>query len=184
MADAPSTGTTDAIELLTGDHRRADRLLFQATAGTPTEDVVNEIIRELSVHATIEEQVLYPAVRQELPDGDQLADHALEEHQEVKETLANLESLDASGPEAAALLQQLASSFREHVHEEETQLFPKLTASITADRLEEMGEAMAKAKSMALTHPHPKAPSTPPGNVVGGAAAAVVDKVRDAVRRD
>ncbi len=42
---------------------------------------------------------------------------------------------------------------------------------------------MAKAKGLAPTHPHPHAPNTPPGNIVGGAAAAV-DKVRDAVRRD
>ncbi len=185
MADTPPT-TGDAIELLSSDHRRVEQLFSQAASapGSPDEDVVREIIRELSVHAAVEEQVLYPAVRRELPDGEQLADHSLDEHQEVKDTLARLESEGASGPEAANLLQRLISTVRDHVEEEETEMFPKLRAAVSAERLREMGEAMARGKDLAPTHPHPHAPNTPPGNIVGGVAAASVDKVRDALRRD
>jgi hypothetical protein len=51
---------------------------------------------------------------------------------------------------------------------------------MTKTRLNELGTAMNKAKKAAPTRPHPNAPSTPPGNVVAGTVAAVVDKVRDA----
>jgi hemerythrin-like domain-containing protein len=137
------------------------------------------VIRALSVHAAVEEQVLYPAVRKQLPDGEQQADHAIEEHQEVKETLAELEKVGASAPEATQLLHNLMSSVRNHVREEENDMFPRLRASLSANELEEMRDAVVKAKESAPTHPHPKAPSTPPGNIVAGAVARVVDKIRD-----
>ena len=63
-------------------------------------------------------------------------------------------------------------------------LFPKLRASVGSVELREMGGKLASAKRMAPTHPHPNVPNTPPGNIVGGAAAAVMDKARDALRGD
>ena len=182
MSDPSSN--TDAIDMLTADHRTVERLFSQAEIGPGREDVVRQIVEELSVHAVIEEQVLYPAVRREVPGGEELADHALEEHQEAKETLASIEKAGLTGPEAETLLTQLISSVREHVREEETDLFPQVKSAFSRQALQEMGAAMAKAKTSAPTHPHPHAPNTPPGNVVGGAAAALVDKARDALRRD
>jgi len=184
MAQQQPPTTTDGLDVLIDDHRTADRLFTQLTAGSAETDVVQEIIQELSVHAAVEEQVLYPLVRREVPGGEDLAEHSLEEHQEVKDTLATIESLDPSSPQRGQLLQQLVSSVREHVDEEENDLFPRLRASVPAEQLQQMAGAIEKAKTMAPTHPHPKAPSTPPGNVVAGAAAAVMDKARDALRRD
>jgi hypothetical protein len=46
-----------------------------------------------------------------------------------------------------------------------------------------MAQLTRAAKKAAPTRPHPKAPATPPGNIVVGATAAMVDKVRDAVTR-
>ena len=63
-------------------------------------------------------------------------------------------------------------------------MFPKLQASVSKAELQEMGGKLAAAKKMAPTHPHPNAPNTPPGNLVGGVAAAVMDKARDALKRD
>jgi hypothetical protein len=45
-----------------------------------------------------------------------------------------------------------------------------------------MGDAMRMAKRVAPTHPHPNAPSTPPGNIVAGLAVSVIDKIRDVAR--
>ena len=145
--------------------------------------IVEDVIRELSVHAAIEEQVLYPVMRKELPDGETLIQKAIDEHQEVKETLAAIERADAP-TQRDQLLVQLMGRVRDHVEEEETELFPKLQASISRAHLQEMGGKLAAAKKMAPTHPHPNAPNTPPGNLVGGVAAAVMDKARDALRRD
>src|SRR5947209_7357066 len=45
--------------------------------------------------------------------------------------------------------------------------------------VEELAQAMEKAKKVAPTHPHPRAPDTPPGNLVAGAAAGAIDKAQD-----
>jgi hemerythrin superfamily protein len=178
------TTTQDAVELLTADHAEVEAMFTQIESGGAAQaDVVQSIIRELSVHAAIEEQILYPAMRKSLPDGETLVQEAIDEHQQVKETLAAIERADAP-TERAPLLNQLIADVRHHVEEEETELFPKLRASIGSVELREMGGKLASAKKIAPTHPHPNAPNTPPGNIVAGAAAAVMDKARDALRGD
>ncbi|MGH9264200.1 MAG: hemerythrin domain-containing protein [Acidimicrobiales bacterium] len=180
-----TTMEQDAIELLKTDHAEVEQM-FRQVESRPGSDsrnqLVGDIVRELSVHAVIEEQILYPTMRKALPDGDTLVQEAIEEHQQVKETLSAIERA-GSPSERDPLLVQLMGNVRHHVDEEETELFPKLRASIGQEELRTMGAELAKAKKMAPTHPHPNAPNTPPGNVVGGAAAALIDKARDALRR-
>ena len=181
-----TTTQPDAIELLTADHADVEQMFTQIEAvpqGGTRDRLVDGLIRELSVHAAIEEQVLYPAMRKALPDGDTLVQEAIDEHQQVKEILAGIERAGAPG-ERDPLLVQLIGNVRHHVDEEESELFPKLQASIGSDELRDIGAKLAAAKKMAPTHPHPNAPNTPPGNIVGGAAAAVMDKARDALKRD
>ena len=181
---------TDAVTLLSSDHRTVDRLFSDLETSTPGAqqrgEWIQQMIRELSVHAAIEEQILYPAIRDEVPGGDQLAEETIDEHQQVKEMLARLEKLDADDGETDAVLAGLITHVRQHVQEEEGPggLFDQLRSVVDQDRLDQMGEQLEAAKKMAPAHPHPHAPNTPPGNIVGGLAAAVVDKVRDAVQRD
>jgi hemerythrin superfamily protein len=187
--DATMTDTTtrpDAIQLLTADHTEVEQLFLQLesmTGGEAGDDLVADVVRELSIHAAIEEQVLYPTMRKALPDGETLVREAIDEHQEVKETLAAIERADGAA-ERDRLLEGLIAEVRHHVEEEETELFPKLRASVATQELQDMGDKLAAAKKLAPTHPHPKAPNTPPGNIVGGAAAAVMDRARDALKRD
>lgn len=179
----------DAVGLLTNDHRSLEQLFTQlegiASGVDRRAQLIQQVVTELSVHAVIEEQVLYPAIRTEVAGGEELADHAIDEHQRVKELLVRLEQLDPSDAETDQVLRQLMADVRDHFQEEEGPggLFDQLRSNVENDKLVEMGEAMTKAKTMAPTHPHPKAPSTPPGNVIAGAAATVIDKARDALRR-
>lgn len=181
-----TTTGQDAIQLLTTDHADVEQMFTQVESlpeGEGRDRLVEGIVRELSVHAAIEEQVLYPAMRTALPDGETLVQEAIDEHQQVKETLAAIERA-ASSAERDPLLVQLIGNVRHHVEAEESELFPKLRASVGSGELREMGGTLAAAKKVAPAHPHPKAPDTPPGNIVGGAAAAVMDRARDALRRD
>ena len=176
----------DAIELLQSDHAEVEQMFVQIESMPESDsrtELIQGVIRELSVHAAIEEQVLYPAVREALPDGEALVQEAIDEHQQVKETLAAIERADAP-TERDQLLVTVMSNVRHHVEEEETELFTKLRTSIGASELQEMGGKLAAAKKLAPTHPHPNAPNTPPGNIVGGVAAAAIDKARDALKRD
>lgn len=176
----------DAISLTLQDHRHVESLFARYESltgnGDAKRDIVREIIRELSVHASIEEQFMYPAMRRHLPDGDSLVQEAIEEHQEAKEALAELDRMtpDVSGYDDK--VRSLIRDVRHHVKEEEDELLPKLRASVSHERLEQMGEAMESGKALAPTRPHPHAPSTPPGNFLAGPAAAVADRVRDRLR--
>ena len=186
MSANDTTRQQDALQLLKSDHAEVEQL-FRLIDSLPEDDSLEEqvegVVRELSVHAAIEEQVLYPAMRKALPDGDTLVQQAIDEHRHVKETLAAIERADAPG-KRRRLLHELMVDVRHHVDEEETELFPKLQASLGRHEVRDMGTKLAAARKVAPTHPHPKAPNTPPGNIVAGAAAVVIDKARDALKRN
>jgi hemerythrin superfamily protein len=176
----------DVISLLKRDHETVDGLFrrYESLGARDTDrrtEVVHEVIRELSVHAAIEEQFLYPQIKEALPDGEALAEEALQEHQEAKEVLADLDRMDAGDAGFDAKVRSLIADVRHHVEEEETELLPRFAAAVPDERLEQLGNLMEKAKAVAPTRPHPHAPSTPPGNLAAGPIAAVIDRVRDTV---
>ena len=180
--------TQDAIALAKADHRTVESLFskyqgLSARAVKGAEDTFARIRKELSVHAAVEEQVVYPVLRSEVPGGDNDAKEAIEEHQKVKERLARMEKLSAADDRDRLdeEMEGLIADVKHHVKEEEKELFPKMRKSLDRKKLQEMGELMTTAKKAAPTHPHPKAPNTPPANLVTGAAAGIMDRARDAL---
>lgn len=175
----------DALELLTRDHREVEDLFAQFHGGSDEErrSSAEGIIRELAIHAAIEEELFYPAVRKQMPACEGLVEHGIDEHQEVKEILAALDGMiDKTHTKAFAdKLQRLERSVTEHVEEEETKLFPSVRDGFTKTALNELGTAMNRAKKAAPTRPHPGIPANPAVQAVAGKAAAVVDRMRDAV---
>ncbi len=178
----------DAIALLKQDHRTVDGLFekFEATtdrAVKTRQTLADRIVKELSIHAAIEEQILYPGMRRALKNGDKLVAHAIEEHQDAKELLKHIERTPASEPKLADLVADLASAIREHVKEEESDLFKRLRTEVDRKTLETWADELKAAKRISPTRPHPLAPNRPPANVVAGSAAGVVDRLRDAGRK-
>ncbi len=174
-----------AIEVLTQDHRTVEQLFRQYQQAPTNErkgEVVNEIIRELSVHAAIEEEVLYPSVREALPDGDQLAQDSLQEHQAAKEILAGLDKMSSDDAQFDHKVGQLMEDFEHHVQDEEGEMFPKLQQAVGDDVLDDIGRELEEAKKRAPTRPHPAAPDQPPGIKVAGPVAALMDRIRDKVQ--
>jgi iron-sulfur cluster repair protein YtfE (RIC family) len=152
------------------------------TAYRTKRKLVDDIIRELSVHAAIEEQFLYPAVRRELPQAEDDALEALEEHHVAKWILSELEPMDPKDERFDAKVTVLIESVRHHVREEEHTLFPKIRAGMSRKDLLELGAQLAEGKRLAPTRPHPRSPDEPPGNLLVGAVAGVVDRARTAVK--
>ncbi len=144
----------DAVALLANDHRSMETLFRALEPDTPgglpqdRATVVQRIIEELTIHAEVEEEHLYPAVRQYVPDGDDLADHAEDEHAQVKEMLDRLEGMDPDSREADELLQELRQSVEEHFQEEEGPdgLFARLRSAMDSESLQELGRNVAEAK--------------------------------------
>jgi hemerythrin superfamily protein len=176
----------DAIQFILRDHRELERLFKEferaerAEAPDRQRDTVRELIRALSVHAVIEEQFVYPALRRAGADTGVL--DALEEHHAVKLTLSELETLPATHSRYAAKVRLLAENVRRHVTEEEAELLPLLERALDDGQRSALGDSLDAAKRAAPTRPHPAAPDTPPGNFIAGAVAAVYDRSRDALR--
>jgi hemerythrin superfamily protein len=185
----------DAIALLTRDHQEVDRLFKQfenltERAQKSKKKLVLKMVRELAIHAAIEEMLFYPAVRTaalkaSTRAGQSAADtvlESLEEHHIVKWTLSELEKMSPEDERFDAKVTVLMESVRHHVEEENDELFPKARKLLGAEMLEELGQRMEKAKKIAPTRPHPRSPDSPPGNIVAGTMAAVMDRGRDLVR--
>lgn len=169
----------DVATAIETDHRQVETLFGAIESGAgDRKDLVGQVVRLLSVHALAEEQLVYPALR-EANGGEALADHAIDEHQEMKELLVRLDRGDPGDEDFESALAALMAAVRSHVPDEEGVLLPRLREVAGDDRMRELGEAFEKAKDKAPTHPHPHAPNTPPGNVVAGAVSAPVDKLRD-----
>ena len=77
----------------------------------------------------------------------------------------------------------LMENVRHHVEEEEKDLFPQVNKLLGREALDELGDAMAKAKKTVPTRPHPRSPDEPPGNIMAGTGAALVDKAIDAGKK-
>lgn len=172
----------DIIELLSNDHDEVDDLFkrFEKTDdATEQGEIGNKVVHELSVHAAVEEQFVYPLVRVKLTKGGLQADHAIEEHAEVKQLLADLEKQEAGTAEYTKTMNSIIESVRHHVDEEEGSLFPELRDATDASTREKLGTVVDKAKGLVPTHPHPLVPGTATAQLVAGPWATVMDKVRD-----
>ncbi|MGH9188965.1 MAG: hemerythrin domain-containing protein [Acidimicrobiales bacterium] len=176
----------DAITLLKQDHKTVESLFkqFEKATEKPAQarKLAQQIIKELSVHAAIEEQVFYPAVREAVPDAESTVLESLEEHHVVKWLLSEIDGMDPTDERFVAKVTVLMENVRHHVEEEETELFPEVREVLKRKALADIGDSMAKAKKIVPEKPHPRAPDTPPGNLVAGAGSALVDRARSAVR--
>ena len=185
---SPRGSSSDAIAVLKQDHREVEQLFKRfekagENAHRTKGQLVASMIEALSRHAAIEEMVFYPAVRREVPKQESTVLEALEEHHVVKWLLSELEALDPAAERFDAKASVLIESVRHHVKEEEQELFPKVRQRIERRRLVELGAELREAKRRAPTHPHPRSPDEPPGNLLVGGAVAVMDKARDVGKR-
>jgi len=175
------------LSLLTTDHRNVDALFteFEQTDVGDLENLArlrDHILRQLAIHAEIEEQTLYPALRGEA-DDDVL--EALEEHHAVKATLAELERMPPSAERFRAKMTVVIESVRHHVEEEEGDggLFDVARRTLKPTEMEEMAERAEQLRKSGPTRPHPFAPDQPPLNVLIGVPVAVLDRVVTTARQ-
>lgn len=174
----------DAITLLKNDHKTVERLFKRfekatKSGGESREAIVAEIITELSIHAAIEEQVFYPAIRAEVEDAEDTVLEGLEEHHIVKWTLSELDGMAESDERFTAKVTVLMESVRHHVEEEEGEMFPEVRETLGRKRLGEIGAQLEAAKLTAPKKPEPRKPDEPPGNLPAGGLPPVEVKKRN-----
>jgi len=118
-ADQPTKGA-DAISLLKEDHRKVETLFsqYEAAPDNRKDQLIQQICRELVVHAMLEEEIFYPACRRAASDEDPL-DEAQVEHDSAKLLIADLMEGDGKDAFRDAKVSVLAEQIRHHVKEEE-----------------------------------------------------------------
>lgn len=179
--------TMNALQLLKQDHRTV-KALFKRYEKAGDEaiklksELAKRIVRELSIHAAIEEQLLYPAARLTDESLEDLCLEALEEHHVAKWTLSEIDKLTPDDERFDAKVMVLMENVRHHIEEEEQELFPKLQKLMGKEQLDALGAAIEQAKLTAPTRPHPRTPDTPPGNLIAGPLAKILDLGRDMAR--
>ncbi|HSW03320.1 hemerythrin domain-containing protein [Aquabacterium sp.] len=147
-----STVAKDAIALLKADHEAVSELFteFEKTRSVAKKKtLVAEICTALSVHAQIEEEIFYPAVKAALKDK-LLVPEATIEHASLKELIAQLDGAEPDGEMYDAKVKVLSEYVKHHVKEEQSEMFPKAKSS-SLD-MAELGARMAERKADLLTH--------------------------------
>ena len=137
-----------ATALLKEDHQKVKKLFAQieklgASQETDKGEVFEQIRKELTVHAQIEEEIFYPQAREATKDND-LIDEAVVEHATVKNLIAEIESMEVGEDLYDAKIRVLGEMVKQHIKEEEEELFPELEP--TKMGLEALGKELAERK--------------------------------------
>jgi hemerythrin-like domain-containing protein len=183
----------DVFEVLRSDHAEVKRMLDALesspdnSTGAPDavvaarKAVAERLIIDSSAHEAAEEQYFWPTVRGRLPDGNGLADEAIEQESVAKQMLNELGKLSGSMLEFDTLVDTLIPACRTHIEFEESRVWPGLRKVLSPGETQELGKKITKAREHGPTRPHPRTPPTPAALATLGSAVAVVDKLRDAV---
>ncbi|MEV6851531.1 hemerythrin domain-containing protein [Actinoplanes sp. NPDC051411] len=162
----------NAIDVLGEQHRELIELCDRLVAH-PTRKLRDVVVATLSRHLSAEEQYLYPAIRQAVPGGDELAARELAEDKALLVLLQRVQK--------GRDFEELSAAVHRHVAADSEELLPVLTQMVPIEDLIRVGNRIEVAEEAAPTRPHPATPSNPPWNKVVDPVVAVVDKVRDVV---
>ena len=144
----------DAIKMLTADHNEVKAMFeeFESLKDDGADEdksaLVARICTALTIHATVEEEIFYPAVRAAIDDQD-LMDEADVEHASAKDLIAQLEGESPGDDHYDAKVTVLGEMIKHHVKEEEGEMFPKAkkvidTAVVGAEMSERKAELQAE----------------------------------------
>lgn len=141
----------DAIKLLKDDHKQVKTYFKQYEALEDEAEkraLADTICAELTVHAQIEEEIFYPAVREAIDDDD-LLDEAEVEHASAKQLIAEIQAMDVGDRLFDAKVTVLGEYIDHHVEEEETEMFPESRDSDLD--LKALGAQLAERKAALMS---------------------------------
>lgn len=139
----------DAIAMLTADHREVKAMFEQYDklgdrANASKKKLADQICDALTLHATIEEEIFYPALRAASKEAADLLDEALVEHAGAKDLIAQLQEMDPEDDLYDAKVTVLGEQIDHHVGEEEGEMFK--TAKKAGLDMVALGTEMAQRK--------------------------------------
>ena len=121
-----ATSSNPVLTMLKADHKKVKDLFAEYQEATPRkqQNIAQTTMEELEIHAEVEEELIYPAIRKGTKD-DELMNEANEEHHLVHVLIAELKKLDPSDETFKAKFTVLGELVKHHVKEEEGQMFPQ-----------------------------------------------------------
>ncbi len=141
-----TTKTQDATALLKADHKLVASLFAdyeRTNSNNKKKQLVEQICKELSIHAQLEEEIFYPAVQKALKDHE-LVPEATVEHATLKDLIAQVKDIEPDGDMFDAKIKVLSEYVKHHVKEEESEMF--LEAKSAKLNLIELGVQMTQRK--------------------------------------
>ena len=147
------------LELLASQHREVDELIAKLGHGSgPRRALLTQLADKLAAHATVEEELFYPAVMTRETE-DQLHE-SVEEHLAIKRLLADMVAMRVEDPSFEAKLSVLEEQVSHHAHEEEEKtLFPKVKSLLTANERAALGnEVLVMFEELMQGHPSQNVP--------------------------
>ncbi|MDP4077519.1 hemerythrin domain-containing protein [Acidovorax sp. A1169] len=153
-ATTPTRREKDACDLLDADHKAVKKMfkefeeLMESKARAAKQkrlDLAMQICKELTVHAQIEEEIFYPAVRAAIKETDLLAEAEVE-HQTAKDLIAQIKAATEVDEQFDAKVIVLGEYIDHHVKEERNEMFPKARAAKKLD-LVSMRDALKARKA-------------------------------------
>ena len=143
----------NAITMLKSDHATLKRLLRELSETTEKatkqrESLVQQIEREVKMHAQVEEEVFYPAFKAATrnEEAQDMFYEAAEEHHVVDMVLPSLKSANPKSKEFTAKAKVLKELIEHHIKEEETQMFKEARERFSEEQLRELGDMMQARK--------------------------------------
>jgi hemerythrin superfamily protein len=136
-----------ATQIIRQDHKKVEGLFnkFEQTQGADAKRRLAEnAMAELEVHAALEEEIFYPAVEREVESAASMISEAREEHQTVKQLIAELKGMEETDEEFESQFSELVENVQHHVEEEENEMLPKVEES-SLD-LNSLGDQMSKRR--------------------------------------
>jgi hemerythrin superfamily protein len=185
MAERSVKSTQDVVAFLKEQHNRIKEL-FTETINAPDNDRQEKAFFELrsllAVHETAEEMVVHPRARNEIEGGDEIVDARLDEENQAKKQLSELERMDIGSSEFVDALTKFERDVIDHANHEETEEFNKLQRELGDEDLKRMAGAVRAAEAIAPTRPHPGVESAK-ANVAAGPFASMLDRARDMIKQ-
>jgi len=135
----------DAIQMLREDHRKVQQLFedFQnAEDAASQRQIAQTAIADLELHATLEEEIFYPAAMEQVDDADMI-NEAREEHHVVRLLANELKKMRGSEERFKAKFTVMAESVKHHIEEEEGEMFPQLEGKLDG---EEIGQRLEERR--------------------------------------
>jgi hemerythrin HHE cation binding domain-containing protein len=154
--------TNPVFDMLKKDHRKVQELFeeFEAAEDSRSKTrIIQATLRELEVHAKLEETLIYPAIREKI-DEREVMDEALEEHHVAHVLINELKRMKPSDERYEAKFTVLGESIKHHVKEEEGTMFSAAEkAEINWDELSQ--EAMERKETLMARHTNGTSGSRP-----------------------